>query len=124
VRNLVLPEGPGVRMDTHIYENYEIPPFYDSLIGKLVVWGEDRDAAIRRMQKALSQFRVEGIKVTVPFHEKVFQDKDFIQGNIDTHFIQRLSGSTFSAASGSRSGQFDRKRDFRLRSLIRGFPVE
>jgi len=90
IEDLVLPGGPGVRMDTHIYNNYEISPFYDSLIGKLVVWGKDRPMAIRRMQRALDEFQIEGIKVTVPFYKKVFKDKDFIAGEIDTHFLQRM----------------------------------
>jgi len=90
VRDLVLPEGQGIRIDTHIYENYEVPPFYDSLICKLIVWGENRDSAIKRMQKALSEFHVKGIKVTAPFHKRVFRDRDFIQGDIDTHFLERF----------------------------------
>ena len=90
IEDLVLPGGPGVRIDTHIYNNYEISPFYDSLIGKLVVWGKDRPMAIRRMQRALDEFQIEGIKVTVPFYKKVFKDKDFIAGEIDTHFLQRM----------------------------------
>ena len=90
IENLVLPGGPGVRLDTHIYNNYEISPFYDSLIGKLVVWGKDRSMAIKRMQRALDELQIEGIKVTVPFYKKVFKDSDFIAGEIDTHFLQRL----------------------------------
>lgn len=90
IRDLVLPGGPGVRVDTHIYENYEVPPFYDSLIGKLIVWGKDRDRAIKRMQRALSEFQLNGIKVTVPLHKRVFQDRDFMKGNIDTHFLERF----------------------------------
>ena len=90
IEELTLPDGPGVRVDTHIYRKYEVSPFYDSLIGKLIVLGEDRDMAIRRMQRALSEFRVEGIKVTIPFHAKVLQDKDFISGDIDTHFLDRF----------------------------------
>jgi len=90
IENLVLPGGPWVRLDTHIYNNYEISPFYDSLIGKLVVWGKDRPMAIKRMQRALSEFRIEGIKVTTGFHEMVFQDTDFIKGNINTHFLDKF----------------------------------
>jgi acetyl-CoA carboxylase biotin carboxylase subunit len=90
IANLILPAGPGVRVDTHIFNNYEISPFYDSLIAKLVVWAQDRQMAIKRMQKALSEFRIEGIKSTVLFHQRVFQDKDFIQGDIDTHFLGKL----------------------------------
>ncbi len=90
IEELTLPDGPGVRVDTHIYRNYEVSPFYDSLIGKLIVLGEDRDMAIRRMQRALSEFRVEGIKVTVPFHAKVLQDKNFISGDINTQFLDEF----------------------------------
>ena len=90
IENLVLPGGPGVRLDTHIYGGYEISPFYDSLIGKLVVWGKDRPMAIKRMQRALDEFQIEGIKVTVPFYKRVFKDPDFIAGEIDTHFLQRM----------------------------------
>ena len=89
ITNLILPAGPGVRMDTHIFNQFEISPFYDSLIGKLVVWAEDRPRAIKRMQRALSEFRIEGIKSTIPFHQQVFQDEDFIRGNIDTHFLEK-----------------------------------
>ena len=92
IKNLILPCGPGVRVDTHIFNRYEISPFYDSLIGKLVVWAPDRNMAIKRMQRALSEFQIEGIKVTVPFHQRVFQDEDFIKGDIDTHFLEKFNG--------------------------------
>lgn len=90
IQELILPNGPGVRVDTHIYNHYEISPFYDSLIGKLVVWAKDRHMAIKRMQRALSEFQIEGIKSTVPFHQRVFQDEDFIRGDIDTHFLKKF----------------------------------
>jgi acetyl-CoA carboxylase biotin carboxylase subunit len=93
IKNLILPGGPGVRVDTHIFNQYEISPFYDSLIGKLVVWAENRDMAIKRMQRALSEFRIEGIKSTVPFHQGVFQDEDFIRGDIDTHFLEKFDAA-------------------------------
>jgi len=90
VKGLILPNGPGVRVDTHIYENYEVPPFYDSLICKLIVWGKDRNMTIKRMQRALSEFRADGIKTTAPFHKKVFQNGRFIEGDIDTHFLESI----------------------------------
>jgi acetyl-CoA carboxylase biotin carboxylase subunit len=93
IKNLTLPAGPGVRVDTHIFDRYEISPFYDSLIAKLVVWAKTRRAAIKRMQKALSEFRIDGIKSTVPFHQRVFRDIDFIQGDIDTHFLEKFDGT-------------------------------
>jgi acetyl-CoA carboxylase biotin carboxylase subunit len=89
ITHLILPAGPGVRVDTHIFNPYVISPFYDSLIGKLVVWAQDRDLAIKRMQRALSEFQIEGIKTTIPFHQRVFEDADFISGNIDTHFLEK-----------------------------------
>ena len=76
-------------MDTHIFNPYVISPFYDSLIGKLIVWAKDRDMAIKRMQRALAEFQIEGIKSTIPFHQQVFQDADFIHGDIDTHFLAK-----------------------------------
>lgn len=91
ITNLILPAGPGVRVDTHIFNRYEISPFYDSLIGKLIVWADNRHKAIKRMQRALSEFQIEGIKSTVPFHQRVFQDEDFIQGDFDTHFLEKLA---------------------------------
>lgn len=103
VRSLILPAGPGVRLDTHIFENYEIPPFYDSLICKLVVWGNDREMAIKRMQRALHEFRVEGVKVTVPFHAKLMQNREFIAGALDTHFLERFPNGGLPAADGHGS---------------------
>lgn len=93
IENLLIPGGPGVRLDTHIYNNYEISPFYDSLIGKLVVWAKDRPMAIKRMQRALAELRIQGIKVTTGFHERVFKDTDFIKGDIHTHFLEKFVSS-------------------------------
>jgi len=88
VDRLVLPGGFGVRVDTHLYEGYEIPPFYDSLVAKLVVWGEDRQCAVSRMRRALGEFLLEGVQTTLPFHKKVMNDARFVRGEINTHFIQ------------------------------------
>jgi acetyl-CoA carboxylase biotin carboxylase subunit len=90
ITSLSLPSGPGVRLETHIHSGYMVTPFYDSLIGKLVVWAEDRERAIRRMDRALTEFEVEGIQVTVPFHRRVMAEPDYISGNIDTHFLERF----------------------------------
>ena len=89
ITDLILPAGPGVRIDTHIFNPYHISPFYDSLIGKLVVWAADRRMAIKRMQRALAEFQIEGIKTTIPFHQQVLADEDFNIGNIDTHFLEK-----------------------------------
>ena len=91
VEGLILPGGPGIRVDTHIYDSWEVSPFYDSLIGKIIVWGKDREMAVKRMQRALSEFKIEGINVTTSFHEKVLKDANFIKGNFDTHFLDNLT---------------------------------
>ena len=82
--------GPGVRVDSHAYSGYKIPPYYDSLIGKLIVWGQDRDEAIKRMERALSEFAVTGVETTIPFHQKVMASEAFRKGDsIFTDFVTR-----------------------------------
>jgi acetyl-CoA carboxylase, biotin carboxylase subunit len=83
----VPPGGPWVRLDTHVYQGYSVPPFYDSLLGKLIVWGRDRAEALARARWALEQFRVEGVKTTIPFHRVVLEHPLFIAGTVTTHFI-------------------------------------
>ncbi|MDR2957383.1 MAG: acetyl-CoA carboxylase biotin carboxylase subunit [Coriobacteriales bacterium] len=87
ITGLRLPGGPGVRVDTHIYAGYTVPPTYDSLIAKLVVWGSDRAEAIERGQRALKEFTIDGIKTTIPFHRWVLAQNDFITGDVCTDFI-------------------------------------
>jgi acetyl-CoA carboxylase biotin carboxylase subunit len=82
------PGGPGVRMDSHIYTDYEIPPYYDSLIGKLIVWGENRETAIRRMKRALRECAITGIPTTINFHQKILETPAFLAGDVYTNFIQ------------------------------------
>src|SRR5262252_8466022 len=84
-----LPGGVGVRVDTWAYTDCVIPPFYDSLVAKLVVYGHDRGEAIRRMQRALSMFIVEGIHTSIPVHQRIMADADFQAGRFDTNFIKR-----------------------------------
>jgi acetyl-CoA carboxylase biotin carboxylase subunit len=81
------PGGPGVRMDSHIYTDYEISPYYDSLIGKLIVWGEDRNKAIERMKRALRECAITGIPTTIAFHQKILEHPAFIAGDVYTNFI-------------------------------------
>jgi len=81
------PGGPGVRMDSHVYTDYEIPPYYDSLIGKLIVWGEDRDVAIKRMKRALRECAITGVPTTIEFHQKILEVPAFLKGDIYTNFI-------------------------------------
>ena len=85
------PGGLGVRVDTAAYQGYLIPPHYDSLIAKLIVWGRDRDEAIGRGRRALDFFVVEGVKTTIPLHRKILDEPDFIAGRLSTHFMERFS---------------------------------
>jgi len=89
VGSVILPSGPWVRTDTYLAPGCLVPPFYDSLVAKLVVWAPDRPAAIARMRRALSELIVEGISVTTAFHLNVFADEDFQAGSFDTHFLER-----------------------------------
>ena len=83
------PGGPGVRVDSHVYTGYEIPPFYDSLIGKLIVWGVDRDHALRRLRRALSECAVTGIPTTIEFHLALLDRPEFIRGDVHTKFVEQ-----------------------------------
>ncbi|MCK5267675.1 MAG: acetyl-CoA carboxylase biotin carboxylase subunit [Spirochaetes bacterium] len=87
ITSLHIPGGFGVRVDSHVYAEYEIPVYYDSLMAKLIVWGEDRMEAIKRMKRCLDEFIVEGVKTTIPFHQQVFENKLFISGNVTTSFL-------------------------------------
>ncbi|QZZ22196.1 acetyl-CoA carboxylase biotin carboxylase subunit [Leptothermofonsia sichuanensis E412] len=84
------PSGPGVRMDSHVYTDYEIPPYYDSLIGKLIVWGSDRPAALRRMRRALRECAITGLPTTISFHQKILENPDFQKGDVYTNFVEEL----------------------------------
>lgn len=81
------PKGHGVRVDTHAYAGYTIPPYYDSMIAKLIVRAQTREECIRKMERALDEFIIEGVKTTVPFHQKLMQNKDFREGNFNTGFL-------------------------------------
>ena len=82
------PGGFGVRVDSHVYAGYKIPPYYDSMIGKLICWGETRNEARRRMYQALKEYVVLGIKTTIPFHQQIVEDEVFISGKFNTGFIE------------------------------------
>jgi len=94
VATLNLPGGPGVRMDTHVYQGYEISPYYDSMIGKLICHGRDRLEAIAICKRALDEIIIEPIKTTVPFHKRVMNDTSFIRGRFSTDFVESLFGKT------------------------------
>jgi acetyl-CoA carboxylase biotin carboxylase subunit len=85
-----VPGGPGIRVDTAAYADAVIPPYYDSLVAKLIAHGNDRAEAIVRMQQALDGFVVEGIKTTIPLQKRILADPDFVAGRFDTHFLERL----------------------------------
>ncbi len=85
------PGGTGVRVDTAAYAESVIPPYYDSMIAKLVVHGKDREEAVNRMARALEMFIIEGVSTSIPIHEKIMADPDFRAGNFDTHFLSRFS---------------------------------
>ena len=87
---LFTPGGRGVRWDSHVYAGYTIPPYYDSMIGKLITYGKDRRDAMNKMSRALSEFMITGIKTTIPFQQAILQDPDFRRGVYTTHFISRL----------------------------------
>jgi acetyl-CoA carboxylase biotin carboxylase subunit len=88
ITDLHVPGGFGVRVDTHSYAGYEVPPFYDSLIAKLIVYARTREGAINKMLSALDEFTVGGIKTTIPFHRQVMQDAKFRSGKFDTSFLE------------------------------------
>ncbi|MDD2336511.1 MAG: acetyl-CoA carboxylase biotin carboxylase subunit [Geobacteraceae bacterium] len=84
------PGGLGVRVDSFVYDQYTVLPYYDSLISKLIVHADTREDAIRRMLRALDEYLIEGIKTTIPFHKRVLSNKDFIEGHLDTGFLERM----------------------------------
>jgi acetyl-CoA carboxylase biotin carboxylase subunit len=86
------PGGPGIRYDSHVYSGYSVPPFYDSMIGKLIAHGQDREAAFGRMRNALTEIVIEGIKTTVPLHQEIFQHAAFQAGGTDIHYLEKRLG--------------------------------
>jgi acetyl-CoA carboxylase, biotin carboxylase subunit len=86
------PGGHGVRVDSHVYSKYTVPPHYDSMIAKLICVGSTRQAAIRRMSRALGEYLITGIKTTIPFQQKIMQNADFIRGQFDTSFVEKIVG--------------------------------
>jgi acetyl-CoA carboxylase biotin carboxylase subunit len=83
------PGGPGVRLDSHIYAGYTVPPYYDSLLAKVIVHGNDREEALARMGQALDSFVLEGVTTTIPFLGRVIRHPDFVAGRVDTKFLER-----------------------------------
>jgi acetyl-CoA carboxylase biotin carboxylase subunit len=86
------PGGPGIRLDTHIYQGYKVPPYYDSLIGKLIAHGEDRQAALMRMLNALTEIVIDGIRTNLPLHRDLMHDAGFRAGGMDVHYLEKKLG--------------------------------
>ena len=99
VEELQLPGGPGVRVDTHLYPGYEVPPYYDSLLAKLIVWGENRETALARSRRALAEFQVTGIKTNLPFHRGIIDNAAFLEGAVSTNLLDRVGPAAFVAGS-------------------------
>lgn len=91
ITSLHFPGGHGVRVDSHIYDGYKIPQYYDSLLAKLITFAPTRMESIQKMRRALDEFIIEGVKTTIPFHKKMMENKDFIEGNIDTKYLERVN---------------------------------
>ena len=89
VHKISQPLGLGVRTDGYVYEGYEIPIYYDPMISKLIVWGKTRQEAIARMQRALYEYKIIGVKTSIKFLEKIMRCDDFVDGNYNTHFIEK-----------------------------------
>jgi acetyl-CoA carboxylase biotin carboxylase subunit len=102
VERYLAPGGPGVRMDSHLYAGYEVPPFYDSLLGKLIVWGRDRAAAIQLARAALDELVVEGIVTNVPIHRALLRNETFLEGRMTTNLLDRVGSAAFVAAAERR----------------------
>jgi acetyl-CoA carboxylase, biotin carboxylase subunit len=93
------PGGPGVRMDSHLYEGYEVPPYYDSLLGKLIVWGPDRATAIARGHAALDELLIEGLTTNVEIHQALLVNEAFLEGHMTTNLLDRVGSGAFLAAA-------------------------
>ena len=91
ITELAFPVGPGVRVDTHIYRGYRVPPNYDSLLAKVIVHGASRSEAIRRARRALSMFLIGGVRTSIPLHLRVLEERDFIEGRLSTRFMERFA---------------------------------
>ncbi len=99
ILHLVEPSGPGIRLDSGIFEGFEIPVFYDPLISKLIVWAENRTSAISRMKRALSEYRIVGVKTIIKLLRAIMRDKRFTSGNINTHFLENFETKNIETVS-------------------------
>ncbi|HET7702460.1 MAG TPA: acetyl-CoA carboxylase biotin carboxylase subunit [Candidatus Limnocylindrales bacterium] len=99
VERYLSPGGPGVRMDSHLFAGYEVPPFYDSLLGKLIVWGQTRERAIERGRVALAELVVDGLVTNIPIHQALLSSEAFLEGRMTTNLLDRVGSSAFLAAA-------------------------
>jgi acetyl-CoA carboxylase biotin carboxylase subunit len=88
------PQGPNIRLDSHCHPGYLVPPYYDSMIGKLIVYGRDRNEALGRLQQALASFQVSGIETTLGFLRRVMAHEDFVAGRVSTMLVERMLEET------------------------------
>jgi len=95
IDELTLPGGPGVRVDTHLYRGYEVPPYYDSLLAKLIVWGETREIALARSRRALAEFEIGGVKTNIPFHRGIIDNDVFLNARVSTNLLDRVGPAAF-----------------------------
>ena len=93
------PGGPGIRMDSHLFSGYEVPPYYDSLLGKLIVWGPDRATAIARSRVALDELVVDGLVTNVEIHKALLANEAFLAGRMTTNLLDRVGSEAFLAAA-------------------------
>ena len=93
------PGGPGVRMDSHLYSGYDVPPYYDSLLGKLIVWGPDRATAIARARVALDELVIDGVVTNLPLHRALLSNDAFLNGEFTTNLLDRVGSGAFMAAA-------------------------
>lgn len=94
IESLHFPGGRGVRIDSHIYQGYTIPPYYDSLLAKVITFAPTREEAIAKMSRALDEFVIEGVKTTIAFHQRMMKNPDFVEGKIDTKYLERIDWQT------------------------------
>jgi acetyl-CoA carboxylase, biotin carboxylase subunit len=99
IDRFLAPGGPGIRLDSHVYAGYEVPPYYDSLLGKLIVWGPDRATAIARARCALDELLLEGVVTNVPIHQAILASETFLEGRMTTNLLDRIGSAAFLAAA-------------------------
>jgi len=100
IENWHAPGGPGIRVDSHAYSGYTVPPNYDSMIGKIIAYGDTREQAIRRMRIALSETMVQGIKTNIPLHQELMLDERFVKGGTSIHYLEEKLAAKHEAAKG------------------------